>query len=301
MVRSMVPVVNDTSAMERSCGGGDRCQAGGAVVAGKEVEGIGRRGKADAAAGTEGVDGYFDQRSGVAREHPEGIFARRHLHGNGLVPGVGAAADAHGDAVDFVDGAGIGREDEDLGQLGMRQNGGGGGVERDLLPDVEPVEVDHGHGAADLIGDETVASESGGFRRATGQRRRRRQKQASAGDRETGHSPYSTARACYPDERHPAQLEQVAAAAFPRTGEMAEWLKAHAWKACIGETLSRVRIPLSPPVVKSFSCNNLLDVDIRHVPASVFFGFQTLPNHKACKTTYPSGENWPLRNPVRVL
>src|SRR5215831_12447065 len=33
----------------------------------------------------------------------------------------------------------------------------------------------------------------------------------------------------------------------PIQGEMAEWLKAHAWKACIGETLSRVRIPLSPP------------------------------------------------------
>ena len=32
-----------------------------------------------------------------------------------------------------------------------------------------------------------------------------------------------------------------------RAGEMAEWLKAHAWKACIGETLSRVRIPVSPP------------------------------------------------------
>src|SRR5436305_14083925 len=31
---------------------------------------------------------------------------------------------------------------------------------------------------------------------------------------------------------------------------MAEWLKAHAWKACIEETLSRVRIPLSPPVIK---------------------------------------------------
>ena len=28
---------------------------------------------------------------------------------------------------------------------------------------------------------------------------------------------------------------------------MAEWLKAHAWKACIGETLSWVRIPFSPP------------------------------------------------------
>jgi hypothetical protein len=30
-------------------------------------------------------------------------------------------------------------------------------------------------------------------------------------------------------------------------GEMAEWLKAHAWKACIRETVSWVRIPLSPP------------------------------------------------------
>src|SRR5437870_13833315 len=30
-------------------------------------------------------------------------------------------------------------------------------------------------------------------------------------------------------------------------GEMAEWSIAHAWKACVGETLPRVRIPLSPP------------------------------------------------------
>src|ERR1700722_596236 len=28
---------------------------------------------------------------------------------------------------------------------------------------------------------------------------------------------------------------------------MAEWLKAHAWKACLGETLTRARIPVSPP------------------------------------------------------
>jgi hypothetical protein len=35
---------------------------------------------------------------------------------------------------------------------------------------------------------------------------------------------------------------------FPKNaGEMAEWLKAHAWKACLGETLTWVRIPLSPP------------------------------------------------------
>jgi hypothetical protein len=37
------------------------------------------------------------------------------------------------------------------------------------------------------------------------------------------------------------------AGSFP-CGEVAEWLKAHAWKACIRETVSRVRIPLSPPV-----------------------------------------------------
>jgi hypothetical protein len=32
------------------------------------------------------------------------------------------------------------------------------------------------------------------------------------------------------------------------TGEVAEWLKAHAWKVCKRETVSGVRIPLSPPV-----------------------------------------------------
>ena len=32
-----------------------------------------------------------------------------------------------------------------------------------------------------------------------------------------------------------------------RIGEMAEWLKAPAWKACILLKVSRVRIPFSPP------------------------------------------------------
>jgi hypothetical protein len=32
-------------------------------------------------------------------------------------------------------------------------------------------------------------------------------------------------------------------------GEMAEWLKAHAWKACMLERASRVRIPVSPPEI----------------------------------------------------
>ena len=36
---------------------------------------------------------------------------------------------------------------------------------------------------------------------------------------------------------------------------MAEWFKAHAWKACLGETLSWVRIPLSPPFLYLFFKN----------------------------------------------
>ena len=41
-------------------------------------------------------------------------------------------------------------------------------------------------------------------------------------------------------------------------GEMAEWLKAHAWKACLGETLTWVRIPVSPPVESTVFVNCFL-------------------------------------------
>ncbi len=40
---------------------------------------------------------------------------------------------------------------------------------------------------------------------------------------------------------------------------MAEWLKAHAWKACLGETLTWVRIPLSPPLLLlSGTCKSVI-------------------------------------------
>ena len=39
----------------------------------------------------------------------------------------------------------------------------------------------------------------------------------------------------------------VRAASRLRDGEMAEWLKAHAWNACRLVRVSWVRIPLSPP------------------------------------------------------
>lgn len=37
----------------------------------------------------------------------------------------------------------------------------------------------------------------------------------------------------------------------PCAGEVAEWSMAHAWKACLRETVTWVRIPLSPPVSPS--------------------------------------------------
>ena len=33
---------------------------------------------------------------------------------------------------------------------------------------------------------------------------------------------------------------------------MSEWLKEHAWKVCMRETVSRVRIPLSLPFIPGF-------------------------------------------------
>ncbi len=36
-----------------------------------------------------------------------------------------------------------------------------------------------------------------------------------------------------------------------RSGEVDEWFKSHAWKACVGLNLPRVRIPPSPPRTKS--------------------------------------------------
>src|SRR6201988_2087949 len=44
-------------------------------------------------------------------------------------------------------------------------------------------------------------------------------------------------------------------------GEMSEWLKEHAWKACVGETLPRVRIPLSPPTNLFYRDESAVSVD----------------------------------------
>src|SRR5215203_3713197 len=44
-----------------------------------------------------------------------------------------------------------------------------------------------------------------------------------------------------------------------RRGGVAEWLKAHAWNACIPETVSRVRIPLPPPYRSPIQSDSVRD------------------------------------------
>jgi hypothetical protein len=38
---------------------------------------------------------------------------------------------------------------------------------------------------------------------------------------------------------------------------VAEWLKAHAWKACLRETVTWVRIPLPPPALGSLTSTDV--------------------------------------------
>jgi hypothetical protein len=44
-------------------------------------------------------------------------------------------------------------------------------------------------------------------------------------------------------------------------GGVAERLKAHAWKVCMRETVSRVRIPPPPPRVRSLTSNTVATLD----------------------------------------
>ncbi len=51
-------------------------------------------------------------------------------------------------------------------------------------------------------------------------------------------------------------------------GQVAEWLKAHAWNACRRGTVSRVRIPLCPPFSQPYLCIQVLSQDHRRKRAN---------------------------------
>jgi hypothetical protein len=67
---------------------------------------------------------------------------------------------------------------------------------------------------------------------------------------------------------------------------MAEWLKAHAWKACVLERVPRVRIPVSPPYPSQNQPKNLTCYCSRQRIPTVIMGmlflFVTAPLSIAC-------------------
>ena len=84
---------------------------------------------------------------------------------------------------------------------------------------------------------------------------------------------------------------------------MSEWLKEHAWKACVGETLPRVRIPLSPPIKLFYSDDFAISPspvatmlprprDCRGVP-TVESRFQPLLDSGACTAASSSDRHAP--------
>src|SRR5262249_50965628 len=74
----------------------------------------------------------------------------------------------------------------------------------------------------------------------------------------------------------------------PRSGGVAEGLKAHAWKACLRETVTWVRIPLPPP--------NLIDLVI--FLRILLFNPQIDPHTEREKMLYnlPNGFGGPFKS-----
>ena len=97
--------------------------------------------------------------------------------------------------------------------------------------------------AAVVASEPTSAVAGAPFARASFERKRSRPLPKAASPRTAiSNSPWHSARLAL---GQPAAIFRRLLAATP--GEVAEWFKAHAWNACIRETVSGVRIPLSPP------------------------------------------------------
>jgi len=107
--------------------------------------------------------------------------------------GARGAAGCERGGVDFVHRAVLRRQHEHHGTLGMPQDHGGGGVEVNLLADAEAAEIDDGHGAPVLVGDEAIARKARGFRFAAGgESQGGGEQQGSPGNGKAGHAHYST-------------------------------------------------------------------------------------------------------------
>ena len=101
-------------------------------------------------------------------------------------------------------------------------------------------------------------------------------------------------RACPPDVK---PVAKPANAHYQRgsRGQVAEWLKAHAWKVCIPATVSRVRIPPCPPLHSSEASSSArCGRRKRNVPKAL----QVRPLHCAARELRAAFSEWPVSLPT---
>ncbi len=87
-----------------------------------------------------------------------------------------------------------------------------------------------------------------------------------------------------------------------RIGEVSEWFKEHAWKACVRETVPRVRIPPSPPsnFYKSLEIKNILGVRKNIIILNTRSDTERSAIHLPEAPTWPAPHCLPLRRPVCI-
>ena len=87
--------------------------------------------------------------------------------------------------------------------------------------------------------------------------------------------PVSSKAACHGLAHEYSAQHQSDEQSLIGSGEVAEWSMAHAWKACRRASVSRVRIPLSPPAVNQLvSLNNIAFFAVDFLPT--FQGFRRM-------------------------
>ena len=157
------------------------------TLLGHDIEGVGRPGEADAAAGLERIEWQFYEQRRIAIQHPKRIAVWGKAHTGGDISRVRFARDGERSGVDFVNGAVLRREDEDFAAMGMGEDEFGRGVKGDAALHAEALQTDNRHGATALGRDEAVAGHARRFFPAAAEACRGSEQQEAPGDEGTGH------------------------------------------------------------------------------------------------------------------
>ena len=197
----------------------------------------------------ERTQGQLDQYRRLPIQHPQSVVARRKPHRQSLAPRPDPPADGQGRYVDLVNRSRARRQGVNLGLYGSAS-----ATTSDQAPRPpesasatrKRIEIHRRHRAAAPVGDKAIPRNPVAFflphpsAAADETRSARREISGLV-------TPLILLRHPKPRWKTACMLSWKRFQRCPEAGEMAEWLKAHAWKACLGETLTWVRIPLSPP------------------------------------------------------